>query len=118
MTNDGFRAKREYVTPHHATRPSSQSSLELTNHPREALGREDFNNKYATVWEKRSLQTGVDRVQPHLNAAADARRCADSLKDRSERHAEYMSLFGAQDITPFSSWEARTSPRRPSFYES
>lgn len=72
----------------------------------ETLGREAFNEKYRTVWEKRHRQTGRDSVRSHEKAAAEARRNAYHWRDVQELHAEEVlkALGSGEDVSSLSSW--------------
>lgn len=88
-------------------------ALEANSHcrARETRGRESFNRDYRTVWEKRSLQTGVDSVKNHANAADKARKNAGKWLTRRETHAEAMEIMGVPraNITPMSTWGSVSS---------
>ncbi|KAK3196718.1 hypothetical protein K4F52_000062 [Lecanicillium sp. MT-2017a] len=73
----------------------------------EVNGRRDFNDKYTTVWQKRTLQTDHNSELGHAKQADSRRQHAENVRAKADAHAEYVEKFGGGDVTPLSSWESR-----------
>ena len=69
-------------------------------------GKESFNEKYMTVWEKRFRQTGKDSPKGHVDNAANKRKNTEKWIEICEAHAETMEKMGVaeSDIPPTISW--------------